>query len=98
MVLALPAGVLIVLLVGWQAALLTTAKARQPAVAAPVVPVIPFRKDPQGWIINSLRRKTGMNSWKDSFVCLNSRISGWALSRSMVASRSIREYLRSTNF
>jgi sortase A len=54
---ALLSGALIVLLVGWQAALLTAEKARQPAVPAPVVPVVPFRKDPQGWIINALRRK-----------------------------------------
>jgi len=56
-VVALVAGVLIVLLVAWQAAVLTAAKARQPAAAAPAVPVVPFRKDPQGWIINALRRK-----------------------------------------
>jgi len=55
-VLGLVAGVLIVVLVAWQAALLTAAKLRQPAPAAPVVPVVPFRKDPQGWIINALRR------------------------------------------
>jgi sortase A len=57
-VVALVAGVLIVLLVAWQAAVLTAAKVRQPAAArVPAVPVVPFRKDPQGWIINALRRK-----------------------------------------
>ena len=57
-VVALLSGVLIVLLVAWQAALLAAAKARQPALASvPVVPVVPFRKDPQGWIVNALRRK-----------------------------------------
>jgi sortase A len=57
MFVALISGVLIVLLVAWQAALLTAAKARQPAPAAPAVPIVPFRKDPQGWIITMLRRK-----------------------------------------
>lgn len=57
MIVALISGGLIVLLVAWQAALLTAAKARQPAPAAPAVPIVPFRKDPQGWIINALRRK-----------------------------------------
>ncbi|HEX4821973.1 MAG TPA: class E sortase [Acidimicrobiales bacterium] len=57
MVVALVAGAFIVLLVAWQAAVLTATKARQPAAAAPAIPAVPFRKDPQGWIINALRRK-----------------------------------------
>jgi len=58
MVVAVISGALIVLLVAWQAALLTAAKAAQPV--SPIiktVPVVPFRKDPQGWIINTLRRR-----------------------------------------
>src|SRR4051812_40167049 len=57
MILAVPAGVLIVLLVAWQAALLTKNKARQPAPEVPAHPVVPFRKDPQGWIVDALRRR-----------------------------------------
>ena len=57
MIVALVSGALIVLLVAWQAALLTEIKARQPATAAPAIPIVPFRKDPQGWIINNLRRR-----------------------------------------
>ena len=57
MIPAVLSGALIVLLVGWQAALLTDIKARQPAIAAPQVPIVPFRKDPQGWIIANLRRR-----------------------------------------
>jgi sortase A len=58
MIVAIPAGALIVLLVAWQAALLTRIKAAQPApVALPERPAIVFRKDPQGWIIDALRRR-----------------------------------------
>ncbi|MEY2404358.1 MAG: sortase [Acidimicrobiaceae bacterium] len=58
MILAVPAAVLIVLLVGWQSALLTRMKRRQPAPAiVPARPAIPFRKDPQGWIVDALRRR-----------------------------------------
>ncbi|HEV3226645.1 MAG TPA: class E sortase [Acidimicrobiales bacterium] len=58
MILALIAGVLIVLLVAWQAALLTAAKARQPVLGVVAArPIVPFRKDPQGWVIENLRRK-----------------------------------------
>ena len=57
MLLAVPAGILILLLVAWQSALLTAEKAREAAIARPSVPAIPFREDPQGWIINVLRRK-----------------------------------------
>ena len=57
MVVALISGVLIVLLVAWQAAVLTAAKVAQPAAVVSSVPIVPFRKDPQGWIINTLRRR-----------------------------------------
>jgi sortase A len=58
MILAVPAAVLIVLLVAWQAAALSKLKARQPAPAGVVAqPAVPFRKDPQGWLIDSLRRR-----------------------------------------
>src|SRR3954468_12639070 len=58
MILAVPAAVLIVLLVAWQAAALTKFKQRQPAAAvAPSRPAVSFRKDPQGWLIDSLRRR-----------------------------------------
>jgi len=49
---------LIVLLVGWQAALLTKIKRSQPPpVAVPARPPVVFRKDPQGWIVDALRRR-----------------------------------------
>jgi sortase A len=58
MIVAIPAVALIVLLVAWQAALLTRAKALQPQlISLPARPAIPFRKDPQGWIIDALRRR-----------------------------------------
>jgi sortase A len=60
MILAVPAAVLIVLLVGWQAALLTQTKRRQPPVVVPERPKVVFRKDPQGWMIDVLRRRRGL--------------------------------------
>ena len=57
MIVAIVAAVLIVLLVAWQAALLTATKSRQPAAVAAAAPIVPFRKDPQGWIIDNLRRR-----------------------------------------
>src|SRR5689334_5251224 len=61
MIAAVFAGSLILALVAWQSALLTVAKRRQPPAApAPVRPKIPFRKDPQGWIIDVLRRRKGL--------------------------------------
>jgi sortase A len=58
MILAAPAAILIVLLVAWQAALLTKTRVLQPAmVTVPMAPAIAFRQDPQGWIIDSLRRR-----------------------------------------
>lgn len=58
MILAIVAGALIVMLVGWQAAVLTEIKRSQPAPATlPARPRVSFRKDPQGWIIDGLRRR-----------------------------------------
>ncbi|MEY2421002.1 MAG: sortase [Acidimicrobiaceae bacterium] len=58
---ALAAGFLIVALVAWQSALLTVAKRRQPApTVLPERPRIPFRKDPQGWMVDVLRRRKGL--------------------------------------
>jgi sortase A len=61
MILEVLAGAIILLLVAWQAALLTRAKARQPVpVPAPPRPKVLFRKDPQGWMIDVLRRRKGL--------------------------------------
>jgi len=61
MIAAILAGSLIVALVAWQSALLTTFKRRQPAPeAVPARPKILFRKDPQGWMIDVLRRRKGL--------------------------------------
>jgi sortase A len=61
MIAAIFAGAVIVALVAWQSAVLTGIKRRQPApVAAPPRPKIPFRKDPQGWMIDVLRRRKGL--------------------------------------
>ena len=58
---ALAAGSLILALVAWQSALLTAIKRRQPApVPAPPRPKVVFRKDPQGWMIDVLRRRKGL--------------------------------------
>ena len=58
MILAVPAAALIVLMVAWQAALLTKMKRLRPApVAVPARPAVSFRKDPQGWIVDVLRRR-----------------------------------------
>ncbi len=58
MFLAVPAAVLIVLLVGWQAAVLTKQKTARPAPAhVPDRPRVEFRKDPQGWMVDFLRRR-----------------------------------------
>jgi len=61
MVVALFAGSLIVALVAWQSALLTVAQRRQPAlVVVPARPKVQFRKDPQGWMIDVLRRRKAL--------------------------------------
>ena len=61
MIAAILAGSLIVALVAWQSALLTAFKRRQPAPeAVPARPKILFRKDPQGWMIDVLRRRKGL--------------------------------------
>lgn len=61
MIAALFAGSLIVALVAWQSALLTVAKRRQPPpVPVPARPRVQFRKDPQGWMIDVLRRRKGL--------------------------------------
>ena len=58
MIVEILAGALIVLLVAWQSALLTKIKRSQPApVAVPERPPVSFRKDPQGWIVDGLRRR-----------------------------------------
>jgi sortase A len=57
MILAVPAAALIVLLVGWQAALLTRIKKRQPPAMVIDRPKVSFRKDPQGWMVDALRRR-----------------------------------------
>ena len=59
MVVAILAGAVIVLLVGGQAAVLTAIKRRQPGPVrtVPVLPAIRFRKDPQGWMVDALRRR-----------------------------------------
>jgi sortase A len=61
MIVAIVAGSLIVALVAWQSALLTAVKRRTPAPApAPPRPKIAFRKDPQGWMVDVLRRRKGL--------------------------------------
>jgi sortase A len=58
MILEALAAASILTLVAFQAAAYTRHKALQPApVAVPLRPAIPFRKDPQGWIIDALRRR-----------------------------------------
>jgi sortase A len=58
MILAIFAGAIIVLLVGGQASALTHIKRRQPApLPARELPRIKFRKDPQGWMVDALRRR-----------------------------------------
>jgi sortase A len=60
MIIEFIAAMLIVALVGGQAAALTKAKRLRPVAVAPVVPDVPpvaFRKDPYGWVIDSLRRR-----------------------------------------
>jgi sortase A len=61
MVIAIVAGSLILALVAWQSALLTVAKRRQPpSVIVPARPKVQFRRDPQGWVIDVLRRRRGL--------------------------------------
>ena len=57
MIVAIVAGVLIVALVGVQSLVLSAIRARRPANVVPDRPQIKFRKDPQGWIIDALRRR-----------------------------------------
>jgi sortase A len=61
MIVAILAGSLILALVAWQSALLTVGKRRRPAPAPmPARPKVQFRKDPQGWMIDVLRRRKGL--------------------------------------
>lgn len=57
MILEVFAGALIVALVAWQASALTRIKALRPATVVPDRPPIVFRSDPQGWIVDALRRR-----------------------------------------
>ena len=58
MILEVFAAAAIVTLVAFQAAAFTRYKASQPVVVLPARPAIPFRKDPQGWIIDADGRHT----------------------------------------
>src|SRR4051794_26893764 len=61
MIIAIVAGSLILALVAWQSALLTVAKRRQAtSVIVPARPKVQFRQDPQGWVIDVLRRRRGL--------------------------------------
>jgi sortase A len=57
MILEVFAAASIVTLVAFQAAAFTRYKAAHPAIAVPARPAIAFRKDPQGWLIDALRRR-----------------------------------------
>ena len=61
MIAAILAGSLIVALVAWQSALLSAEKRRRAAAEpVPARPKVEFRKDPQGWMIDVLRRRKGL--------------------------------------
>jgi sortase A len=61
MIAAILASSLIVGLVAWQSRLLTAIKRREPAPThVPPRPKIPFRRDPQGWMVDILRRRKGL--------------------------------------